>query len=199
MGSIDVVTASSLPGRRCLDASRWSSFPVPVCFLMVPMCKQRIPGSFLVVRVPFFPATLRLLPGTRCGVIEAVCNLSTSRCGLTDASLGIQGTRSKHPGTLGCFTASVPKPPASTGELPNPMGLLRYTGNALPWTLRLCARTGRFLVGAFRFQSGQGNQDRVSGCEGTVRATGFVGTISNFPEQWSRDQYVRSFVLASHF
>ena len=131
--------------------------------------------------VPLFPATSRLLPGTRCTLFEAVCELSRSGCGLIDAALGNQGIRSAHPGTVGCFTAPVPKLPASTGELLNAMGLLRYTANAFPWTLHLCVRTGRFLLDALRFQLGQGKRDRVSGCEGTVRATGFVGTMSKFP------------------
>ena len=192
IGSIVVVTVSSLPGRGCLDASRWSSFPVPVCFLMVPRNKQRITGSLLVVRVPLFPATSRLLPGTGCAVIEAVYELSTSGCIFVDATPGIQGTGRWRPGTLRCLTGPMTDLPASPRKLPGPLRLLRYTTSSLPWMVRLEARTVHSFLGTLRFQLGAGSEGRVAGRAGAVQATGFVGTRSNLsrsPRRLSRSAY----------
>jgi hypothetical protein len=176
-----LVTVSLLPGRGCLNASRWSSFPVPVCFLMVPRSKQPITERLLPVPMPLFPATSRLRPKTWCTLIEPVHELSTSGCGCVDATSGVQGSRSKHPGILRCLTASVPELPASPRELPGRLRPLRHAANFLPSTVRLDARTRRYLAGAVCFRSGTGNEGRVAGCAGAVRATGFMVTRSILP------------------
>ena len=180
-GSVCLGTVRLLPGRGCLNASRWSSFPVPVCFLMVPRSKQPITGSLLPASMRLFPATSRSLPGTWCTAIEVVYELSTSGCGFVDTTLGIHGSRSKHPGTLGGFTASVPALPASTCELPDPLRLLPHAANSLPSTVRLDASTRRFFTGAVCFRLGTGNEHRGPGCAGAVQATGFMVTRRKLP------------------
>ena len=180
VGSVFLGTVRLLPGRGCLSAARWSSFPVPVCFLMVPRSKQPITGRLLPVPMRLFPATSRWLPGTWCTLSEAVYELSASGCGFVDTSLGIHGSRSKHPGTLGCFTAPVRSFPRQHANFPTRCGRSRTQRTPFPPPFVLTPAHGVSLLEPFASVRGRGTRVGSQGalcCAGD----GFVGTRSGFP------------------
>ena len=126
-----------------------------------------------------FPATSRLLPGILCRVIEAVYELSASGCGFVDAALGIQGTRSKRPGTLRCLTDPCGRSPRQRPNFPTRCGC--SDTQRTPFPERCVLRPGQDVSSLEPFASDSGTGERGPGrrmrrcCAGD----GFVGTRSN--------------------